>query len=97
MSRILTLMFFVLVGLFAISSHAQSSNYESEDMSEFARPRPGGQRTVYRCCAKPYAVYGSMNCRESTDRLLAWSLAINSCENKYGNGNCVSGCRRLFR
>ena len=105
MPRLFTATFLLLLCLVTVSSQAQSPDsetdlapwsqpnaFESEDMSVLAPRRP---RTVHRCCAKPN--YGTMFCRESTDRLLAWANAIISCEHKYGKGNCVSGCRRLLR
>jgi len=83
----------ILLCLTTVAAHAQSPG--SDDMSELRRPRPGPGATVYRCCAKPN--YGTMYCRESSDRLLAWDAAIDACERQYGSGNCVSGCRRLMR
>lgn len=106
MPRLFTATFLLLLSLVTVSSQAQSTESEtditpwfetkaseSEDMSELARPRRR-PRTVHRCCAKPN--YGPMYCRESTDRLVAWSRVINACESRHGNGNCVSGCRRLL-
>lgn len=68
---------------------------DSDDMSEFRRPRPGSPSTVYRCCSKGNDG-GRMYCSQNSDHILAWWDAILKCEQRYGSGNCVSGCRRIF-
>jgi hypothetical protein len=87
MTKILTSIFLFLM----LTSLAKA--FDSDDMSEFRRPRP--RPTIHRCCAKP-SNGGVMNCSEDTDRLSAWADAIANCEDRYGKGNCVSGCRRLL-
>ena len=75
-------------------SWSESTSFETENMVTLRRPRPR-PKPIYRCCAKPADVYGEMNCTDSTDKLLGLSDAIINCENRYGKGHCVSGCRRL--
>lgn len=86
MTRILASLFCLL----SLTSVAKA--FDSDEMTEFRRPRP--QPTMHRCCAKP-TNGGAMNCSEGRDRLYAWADAIADCEDRYGKGNCVSGCRRL--
>lgn len=106
MLKIFTATFFLLVCLVSSVGQAETFDYkddpaawsqldtsEEDNMTTLARPRP--RPTIYRCCAKPHSVYGRMNCRQGSDKLLTWSAAIQTCEYRYGGGACVSGCRRL--
>jgi hypothetical protein len=62
-------------------------------MMPMRRPRPQPQ-TMYRCCSKPWTS-GAMFCNTGPDRVFSHDRAIGVCENNYGKGNCVSGCRRI--
>jgi len=85
---------FLLLCLATVSGQAQSNVFESEDMAELARPRPGARR-VYRCCSVSRT--GEWYCRESTEKLLAWSRAFTACENRNGKESCITACRSRTR